>query len=90
MDRNKLMEKIKEIEKYNKEKIKEYDLDAGWAFSEGELVTLKTKKGEETSIYYPTRDEDNQSKVDPLEYYNHCDFEKLIADAEDKNIFSRK
>jgi len=82
-----LLNKIKQIEQHNEEKIKEYDLDAGWAFSEGELITLKTKDGEETSIYFPTRDEDNQSEVDPFKYYNHCDFDKLIADAEEKGIF---
>ena len=84
------LEKIKKIEKYNEEKIKEYDLDAGWAFSEKELITLKTEDGKETSIYYPTRDEDNQSEVDPMKYYSHCDFDRFITAAEDEGVFNKK
>ena len=86
MNKENLLKKIEKIEKYNELKIKEYDLDAGSAFTEDELVTLKTEQGEETSIYYPTRDEDNQSEVDLLEYYNHCDFDRFIAEAENKGV----
>lgn len=75
--RDRLRDLMIDITHYNREVIANHEGDAGEAFSKHELICLYTPlpyedaKEEQrgVSIYYPSRDVDNRSNVDPFEYY---------------------